>query len=333
MPTSTCPRTRGARRNFKYKLRQNAGALHSQSHLTSGFLNVDGLSEAKLEDVRKFTSEVSPDIFTLLETKRRLEDIGTNISIDGYEHIEIKRSDVAGDRPGGGMVYYTKNTGGILFKRHTPSIEQKDLEYVQNERFWVIVESQNCKTAICSAYLGCQYSDDRFKDWNDGIYWVLRQESVALRSAGHRLQFLGDFKCHIGDQVGQGVPGNSSDINPNGERFLQFLLSCDLRHINGELRTQGDPSSRICQGLWTRQRGNSRSVIDFIGVSAEHVGSVVSMNVDDSGRYGGGSDHNWSWIKMHDKFRILVPARKSSKPKKVWNIKDDQDWSAFGDVV
>ena len=36
---------------------------------------------------------------------------------------------------------------------------------------------------------------------------------------------------------------------------------------------------------------------------------------------------------MEDKFRILVPARRPAKPKKVWNIKDDQDWTAFGEAV
>ena len=73
--------------------------------------------------------------------------------------------------------------------------------------------------------------------------------------------------------------------------------------------------------------------IDYIGVSAEHVNTVVSMTVDDSGSLGGGSDHNWSWIKMLDKFRILVPARSKPKRKKVWNIKDSQDWSGFKESV
>ena len=39
-----------------------------------------------------------------------------------------------------------------------------------------------------------------------------------------------------------------------------------------------------------RQRGNSRSVIDFIGMSAEHKDTVLSITVDDTGIYGGGSD-------------------------------------------
>ena len=325
---------RKARGNYKYKLREDAGALISRDYLTSAFLNIDGFSDAKHVDVTNFVSKVSPDIFFILETKRREEEVGSDIDIHGYDQTEVKRSDAAGDKQGGGIVYYTKKTRGVLFKRHSPVISHQDLEYVQNERVWVTVQSQSCETAFCSVYLGCQYSDDRNKSWNEGIYWVLRSEAVALRAAGYRLQFLGDFNGHVGAHPGQGVPGNSPDINPNGERFLEFLLSCDLRHINGEFRNINDPESRICEGLWTRQRGNSRSIIDFIGVSAEHVNTVVSMNVDDSGSYGGGSDHNWSWIKMNDKFRVLVPAAKrQQKKKKSWNIADDQDWNIFKEKV
>ena len=60
------------RRNFKYKLRENYGALQCQDGLKSAFLNIDGLSDAKLEDVVSFTSKRSPDVFFVLETKIRL---------------------------------------------------------------------------------------------------------------------------------------------------------------------------------------------------------------------------------------------------------------------
>ena len=116
--------------------------MHCQDYLTSGFLNIDGLSDAKLADVQKFATEVKPDLFVILETKRRQEDIGSDITVDGYDHTEIKRSDAGAHKDGDGIAYYTRSSGGILFKRHSPTIMHKDLEYVQNERFWIIVESQ-----------------------------------------------------------------------------------------------------------------------------------------------------------------------------------------------
>ena len=66
-----------------------------QGTLSTSYLNVDGLTDAKLADVVAFTDQRSPDVLFLMETKRRVEEIGSNINIDGYELIEIRRSDTA----------------------------------------------------------------------------------------------------------------------------------------------------------------------------------------------------------------------------------------------
>ena len=53
-------RWKQAKRNFKFKLRDGFGEVQLQRHLTTSFLNVDGLSDAKLAD---FSSLKSPDLF------------------------------------------------------------------------------------------------------------------------------------------------------------------------------------------------------------------------------------------------------------------------------
>ena len=55
---------------FKFRLKQQPGYLSSKNSLKASFLNVDGLSEAKLEDVTSTVLNTSPDIFFILETKR-----------------------------------------------------------------------------------------------------------------------------------------------------------------------------------------------------------------------------------------------------------------------
>ena len=333
LPTSTRRRSRASAGKFKFRLRQNAGALKCKNNLKASFLNVDGLSDAKLEDVTATILSQSPDICFLFETKRRSEEIGIDISVPGYEVSEVKRSDASGDRAGGGIAIYTKNTDGLLFNHHSPAIVHADLEFVQNERFWVTIDSMNCRTAICGVYMACQLPDDRHGEWNNAIYWVLRQECEALRSSGYRVVVLGDMNGHVGNQPGQGVVGNNADINRNGERFLSFLKDCDMRHLNGELRVPGDITSRVCNGLWTRQRGNSRSVIDFVSISSEHVSTTTSMTVDDTGLLGGGSDHNWVAVVLSDKFRHLGRVKHFKQPKKMWNLSGDFDWSAFKKAV
>ena len=97
------------------------------------------------------------------------------------------------------------------------------------------METKHSKTAVCGVYLGCQFSDDRNKDWNEGMFWVLQQEVLSLRSQGYRIQILGDFNSHIGNSAAQGVFGNNADVNKNGENLLSFLMSTDLSHGNGAL--------------------------------------------------------------------------------------------------
>ena len=291
-------------------------------------LNVDGLSDTAMADVEDFVQRTKPDVVALLETKRRMEEMAPDISIPGYDCFEVRRSDVAGHRPGGGIACYTRRSDGLVIRQHSPEILLPHLEYVNNERVWLKVESLQTKTAILTVYVGCQYPDDRFAEWNEGIYWVLKQEVAKLRSEGYRIKFAGDMNGHIGSVPGQGVVGNSPDINLNGRRFLDFLSSCELRHINGECRVRGQIETKICQGLWTRQRGTSRSVIDYAGVSAEDVDSVLSMRIDDTGAMAGNSDHNWITLVLKDKFRRLRLLQ-TIKKKKKWNFSEDQDWTQF----
>ena len=315
------------------RLRESIGIVKPKSTLRASFLNVDGLNEITLEDVSGTIREKNQDIVFLLETKRRAEEIGIDISIPGYSFHEAKRSSLAGDKDGGGIVVYTKLADGLLFKRHTPDIKNAEDYFVNTERLWMTLESKKGKTAVCGVYLGCQSSTDKNGAWNDTIYRIIQQEAFSLRSKGYRILYLGDFNGHIGCQEGVGVPGNSPRINPNGRRFLDFLVATDSRHINGECRIPGRPETLITKGLWTRQRSGWSSIIDFGAISKEHLNSVVSMEVDDQGVFGGGSDHNWIFIILSDSFVIKKRISNLQVRKNQWNIQEDQDWSAFQEHV
>ena len=318
---------RSKRINAKYrvKLRQQVGIIERKHSLKFGFLNVDGLSASTLEDVQSVLNQKSLDLCILVETKRRHEEIGSDISINGYNVKEIRRSDAAGDKGGGGMAYYTKQSDGVLFREHSPPIADPSHHYVRNERFWVTVDSLLMKTAVCGLYLGCQYPDDRHGDWNNGLLQVINAESAALRAKGYRVVMLGDFNSHIGSEPGVGVPGNHVDINPNGNRFLRFLRDGSFSHING--------NENLSTGLWTRQRGNSKSVLDYAVVSSEHLSTVKSLVIDERGLLGGGSDHNFLLLTLSD---LLVKNKRVSltRPtKKKWNCLDNVDWEPFSDNV
>ena len=316
-------RKKRANNRFKWKLKENVGEVVSKNELVTSCLNVDGLSYDSFVDVCDFVDQTSPDVVFLLETKRREEHLGFDISLSGYDVFEVKRSDTEGHKGGGGIACYTKRTEGLNFERHRPEVPAQ-LDYVNYERVWIKVSSPKCKTAILSVYGGCQYPDNRNADWNEGIYLVLSNEVQQLRAEGYRIAFCGDFNAHIGSVPGQGVPGNNPDINENGLKFMDFLDSCALKHINGD--------TLHCKGLWTWQRGSYRSVIDYAGISEEHLASVVSMTVDDGGLHPAGSDHNWVTLVLKDSFRRKI-LRPGNRQKKKWDIKEDQDWDFFQSEV
>ena len=303
------------------KLRESCGVRKSKKILRSALLNVDGLDEVSLQDIKSTVASKKPDILFLLETKRRMESCDLDAEIPGYSLHEARRSDASGDKEGGGIALYTKLSDGIIFKNHNPDIDDPTEAFVNTERVWVTLQSQSSKTALCGIYLGCQYSDDRYSTFNDTIYRVVQREAFQLRSKGYRVVFLGDFNGHVGSLEGQGVPGNTNDVNPNGRRFLDFLSITDSKHVNGD--------RKLTSGLWTRQRGGFSSIIDFAVVSSEHMSSVVSLLVDDHGELGGGSDHNWLILDLTDNFVKLERVVNSSVKKSRWNFSEEQDWSGF----
>ena len=84
--------------------------------LRCSLLNVDGLNEISLENVESIAGTQRPDVIFILETKRRAEEEGLDISVPGYSVHETRRSNNAGDRDGGGIAVYTRMKDGILFK-------------------------------------------------------------------------------------------------------------------------------------------------------------------------------------------------------------------------
>ena len=321
---------------FQSKAYKSDEVMHvsRKKDLRAGWLNTDGLSEESMEDIRAGVLRRKPDLFAALETKRREEDLNTiNAGLEGYDLREVRRSDLAGDKAGGGIAIWCRQSEGLVFKPHKPALPSTALSYVNNERAWTTVTSSKQKTAFCVAYMACQHTDDRFHEWNRALYDQILWEQAELRKEGYRTVLLGDMNGHVGDKLGEGVPGNIHGINPNGHLFLSFLDLADMTHINGATRVPGDWSTRLTKGMWTRQRGNSSSIIDYVSISREHLSSVVSMSIDDSGSLGGDSDHNWCEIILSDTFmrqhrRAHVHARKDR-----WDIQPDQDWSHFGTKV
>ena len=314
----------------KTKKFQTRAAYTVKEDLRLGLLNCDGLGTTTWEDVKTAVEKQRLDLVFLLETKRRDDEVNELLELPGYKSIESLRSSENGDKMGGGIAVLCKLKEGLVFKSYDPDISDKQSAFVRKERQWVTVESESRKTAVCGLYLGCQNSGDTHGVWNDLIYNQVQIEIVSLRKQGYRIVLLGDFNGHIGSVLGQGIPGNHSEINTNGWRLLSFLKNADLVHINGAVANPGDWTSKLTKGLWTRQRGGRSTILDYGVVSKEHVDTVVKMEVDDEGKLPcGNSDHNWLLLIVKDNFVKQNRKMVVDEIKEVWNISEESDWKPF----
>ena len=310
------------------------GTLDRRKFVRSACLNVNGWSDQSRFDVLAAIESKNVDVFSLVETHSRRED-KDKLKIPGFEVFQCRRQEATGDKKGGGIACLVRKSAGVKFKKFSPNIPRAELNYVSNERLWITYQSQHGKTAICTVYLGFHHNDGRHLDWNKGIFEVLTDEVRELRDDGFRVILQGDFNCHVGSDLSRGgIPGNHPpQPNRNGELFLAFLSDNQLTHLNGAVRQPGNWDSRLCQGMWTRHSSDYRSstVLDYVVVSSEHLGSARELIVDQGGLFGGDSDHNMLFARFDDKF---ISARPRNSPQKLsWNFTEDTDYSVFRQVV
>ena len=295
-------------------------------------LNVNGITDQSKHDVNAAIEAKGIDIFSLIETKLNTSD-KEKLDFPGFEVIESRRE--PGEKQGGGLACLLRKSSGVSFSKLSPKIENPDLQYVHNERLWVVCKSQKGTTAVATVYLGFNHSDNRHSEWNRGIYQVLSDEVRELRGKGYRILLNGDFNCWVGNSLPQGgIPGNyPAQPNVNGTMFLDFLKRNSLKHINGATRVEGDWSTKICDGLWTRHSSDYRSstVLDYAVVSSEHLTTVTEMQVDEGGRFGGHSDHNMFFVTLQDHIMNVTKLPRVHKPS--WDLHEGTDMSKFQEVV
>ena len=175
-----------------------------------GCLNVAGWSEQSQHDLLSAVEAKNIDIFSVVETHRRVED-KSKLKLQGFDVFESRREGAKKDKKGGGIACLVRKSSGILVKEHLPAIVQPELRYVSAERLWLTYDSQQGRTAMCTVYLGFNHPDDRHLAWNEGILEVLSEEIRDLRERGFRILMQGDFNCHVGSDLERGgIPGNNS---------------------------------------------------------------------------------------------------------------------------
>ena len=287
-------------------------------HNARGF---DALTE---HDTVNLIKSQKPEVVGILETHLREEDGTRKVNTpEGYSKIEVRRSDLADDKDGGGIMVIYKRAQGIKIEQKNLKIRKKENIFVEKERIWVSVKTKEEKLAVGFVYMAAENRAEKnrveFNRWNDSIYEVLEEDIRKLRKEGFKVILNGDMNGWVGCQK-EGIPGNRKETNSNGLKFMDFLDRNRMLHLNG---------TEKCTGLYTRHSSNSATVLDYVSVSKEDLPIVKSVFVDENSVLGGNSDHVFVVTTLEQSYSAgPTPTTKTRQAIK-WDIKEDTDWAKF----
>ena len=220
-------------------------------------------------------------MLALSETFGRADKPPVLDPIPGYKMWSAERS--GAEKGGGGltMIYDEKLTA----HQWTPPVPTA-LQYISNERQWLLLDNGNDKCAFLHIYIACQsYRNDEYLQWNEDLFSLVTQEAILLRRRGFTCLAMGDFNTRVGNMAG--LEGNTPDTNNNYPMFMNFVAEVNMTIIN---------TLPISKGLFTRfmdssGRPGTRSLLDYGTIDNDHVNTVTSFVIDEDARFDCGSDH------------------------------------------
>ena len=231
-------------------------------------------------------------------------------SILGYKSWSTNRG--GSDKGGGGLTVLYRDT--LTAHQYLPDVAV-NMEYVKNERQWLLISSGKDRVAFLHTYIACQNNkDDSFLAWNEDLFYLLTQEAVQLKQQGFTIFAMGDFNSRVG--VIEGLEGNTPDHNRNSPLFFNFLNEVNLLIIN---------TLPVAKGLFTRfmdstSRPGTRSLLDYGLIDHEKSDTVTSFVIDSDARVECGSDHAL----------LVCSLRFTNTPRMSWSYHDPVHYNIQG---
>ena len=143
------------------------------------------------------------------------------------------------DKGGGGLTMLYRES--LTTHQFLPDVPDR-MEYVKNERQWLLLTSGTDRIAFFHTYIACQNNrDESFLAWNEDLFFLLTQEANQLKQRGFTILAMGDFDSRVGTIPG--LEGNTPDHNQNTPFFFNFLNEVNLLIIN---------TMPMAKGLFTR---------------------------------------------------------------------------------
>ena len=219
-------------------------------------------------------------VLAISETHLRADKQYDLPPVDGYTPYSSERK---GDAKGGGGLQILYKTG-LSVHEYQPSVPDH-LQYVMQERQWLLFGTGCRRLAFLHCYLACQTSRHNFLQWNEDLLFLMGQEANVLKQQGFLVFVLGDFNTRVGRLPG--LSENTPDTNRNYPMFMNFIQETNLMIIN---------TMPVSRGLFTwfgdkhGQPGN-KSLLDYGLIDPDGARNVSSFVIDDKARFRVGGDH------------------------------------------
>ena len=200
------------------------------------------------------------------------------------------------------------------------------MQYIANERQWLLINSQTEKCAFLHIYVACQTNkSDSFLQWNEDLFHLVTQEAKSLRRQGFLVLAMGDFNTRVGSIPG--LEDNTPDTNQNTPMFLNFVSEVNMVIIN---------SLPVSKGLFTRYMDSSglpgtKSLLDYGLIDGDHVNTVTSFTIDEDARFDCGSDH--ALLECSLEFGTVPRVKWSYQDVFQYNINDDTDFTEYHNTL
>ena len=218
------------------------------------YLNIRGI-KSKLRSLINVVEEVQPTMICITET-HLMEKEG--LEIEGYTPFRNDRN-----KDGGGIAIYVQNQLKYIT---TIVLKKKDVE----EALWVTIN--NKKVAIRVGVIYAPQESRTSKEEYEEMYRSVGEQILIAKQKNQKLLLMGDFNCKIGERV----KGNTQEVSRSGKDFLKMAKSNKLLIIN---------ESEKCTGIWTREEGNSKSVLDYMLIDKEDEIALSEMLIDEEKMY------------------------------------------------
>ena len=214
-------------------------------------MNIRGIKQ-KVSTLKEIIADERPQIVAIVETLLQEKE---KVKIEGYKTITMKRK-----KGGGGGIC------GMVQEELWNIITVVKEEEERGEALWLRMDNKKIKTRIGIIYTP-QESRKKVAEMKE-VYQSMKEEIEKTERNEEHLIMVGDYNCHVGKIIKE----NKEKETTAGKMFKGMVKDHKLKILN---------TSEKCKGVWTRQQGTSRSVIDYVIRKKEDEQLIEEMTIDE----------------------------------------------------